>query len=224
MCLPCQDTLQASILSEKVLWEAEPALWLQVDGKTPIEVYNAIEAIVRAIRQAIIAVPQSELRRYAIDFTWTTLLVVPLVQGKSIASQTWRFSSIMFSVDPNSDLGRCHFVPVSIPADALSQLGLSTWMHSRLDVAQKLMGAVLGLWLLASHLQDFERLPELDDQGQAILQPYIHQCAAQLSECFQAVLDSETELLNYYNQLPPQEQVERPNLTMAMQGLVGLHE
>jgi hypothetical protein len=219
-----QNTIQASILSEKVLWEAEPALWLQVDGETPIEVYNAVEAIVGAIRQAIIAVPQSELRRYAIDFTWSTILVVPLIQGKSIASQTWRFSSIMFSVDPNSDLGHWHFVPVPVPADVLSQLGLSAWMHPRLDIAQQFMGSVSGLSLLAAHLQDFERLPELDGQGRDILQPYIHECATQLSACFQAVLDTASELLSYYNQFLPQDLAKHPYLILAIQGFTELHE
>jgi len=219
-----QNGFSASILSEKVLWEGEPALWVQVDGDTPIEVYTAIEAIVAAIRQAIIAIPQSELRRYAIDFTWSTILVVPLVKGKSLASQTWRFSSIMFSVDPNSDLGAWHFVPIPIPTNALSQLALSTWTHPRLDTAQRFIGAISGLSLLTSHLRDFERLPELDDQGHALLQQYIHQCAVQLNECFQAVLDAETELLNYYSQLPPQDLVHRPNLTTAIQALVELHE
>jgi hypothetical protein len=219
-----QNGLRARILSEDTPWESESALWLQVDGENAIEVHTAIEAIVGAIRQAIIAVPQSELRRYAIDFTWSTILVVPLVQGKSIASQTWRFSSIMFSVDPSSDLGRWHFVPVPIPADALSQLGLSTWMHPRLDIAQQLMGSVSGLSLLASHLQDFERLPELDDQGHGILQPYIHECATQLSACFQAVLDTVAELLSYYNQLSPQDLASHPYLMLAIQSVTELHE
>ncbi len=219
-----QNSIQVSVLSEDVLWESEPALWLRVDGENPIEVYTAIEAIVTAIRQAVIAIPQSELRHYAIDFTWVTILVVPLVKGKSLASQTWRFSSIMFSVDPNNDLGFWHFVPVPIPVDILSQLPISTWAPPRLDTAQQLLGAVSGLSILASHLRDFERLPKLDDQGHDILQPYVHQCATQLSECFQAILDSETELLNYFNQLPSPEKINRPNLMTAMQGLVELHE
>ena len=86
------------------------------------------------------------------------------------------------------------------------------------------MGLIFQLSLLASHLRDFERLPELDELGNGLLQQYIQQVATPLSEAFQAVLDVEFEIGSYFNALTSLEQENRPYLVAAMQVLVGLHE
>jgi hypothetical protein len=135
------------------------------------------------------------------------------------------FSSILFSVDTGEDtFGRWNFVPVAIPSNAFSQLALTTWTYPRLVVAQKLTGLLFQLSLLVSHLRDFERLPEQNEQGQELLQQYIQRLTTPIGETFQAVLDAETEMINYFNQLSPSEQANRPNLITVVQGLVKLHE
>jgi hypothetical protein len=219
-----QNGVSASIISNNVLWKSEPSLWLQVDVEDPCDIYAAADDVIAAIRQAIVAIPQSELRRYAIDLTWSSILVVPLVQGKSLASETWQFSSILFSFNPDNDLGAWNFVPVTIPIETMNELGISTWIHPRLEIAQRFLGAISGLSLLASHLQDFGRLPEIDDQGLKILQSYIHQCSDPVSECFQILLDTEAEIFDYFSQIPSQELENCPNLITAIQGLLELND
>jgi hypothetical protein len=148
-----------------------------------------------------------------------------LVKGKSLDGTAWRFSSILFSVDTGEDtFGRWNFVPVAIPSNAFSQLALTTWTYPRLVVAQKLTGLLFQLSLLVSHLRDFERLPEQNEQGQELLQQYIQRFTAPMVETFQAVLDAETEMLNYFRQLSPSEQENRPNLIAVIQGLAELHQ
>jgi hypothetical protein len=150
---------------------------------------------------------------------------VPLVKGKSLDGTAWRFSSILFSVDTGEDtFGDWHFVPVAIPSNAFSQLALTTWTYPRLVVAQKLTGLFFQLLLLVSHLRDFERLPEQNEQGQELLQQYIQRFTTPIGEIFQSVLDAETEMINYFKQLSPSEQANRPNLITVVQGLVKLHE
>jgi hypothetical protein len=45
-----------------------------------------------------------------------------------------------------------------------------------------------------------------------------------MGETFQAVLDAETEMIDYSHQLSPSEQANRPNLIAVVQGLAELHE
>jgi hypothetical protein len=219
-----QNGVNASIISKNVLWKGEPSLWLQVDVENPCEIYTAADAVIAVIRRAIAAIPECELRRYAIDLTWSSILVVPLVQGKSLASETWQFSSILFSINPDNNLEAWNFVPVTIPIETMNELGISTWIHPRLVTAQKFVGSISGLSLIASHLQDFERLPQMDDQGIRILQSYIHQCSNPVSECFQMLLDAEASFFDYSNQIPSQDLENRPYLVMAIQGLLELNE
>lgn len=218
------DNLQVSLLSEDVQWEEEKALWIKIDGENPFQVYGVVEAVIRAIQQAINSVHSNELRRYAIEFTWSNFVIVPLVRGRSLDATAWRFSSILFSVDPNQDLSWWNFVPIAIPPTAFSQLALSAWNHPRLITGQKFMSLIFQLSLLASHIRDFERLPELDELGNGLLQQYVQQTAIPLGEAVQAVLDVEFEIGSYLNALTPPERESRPYLATAMQALVELHE
>ncbi|MEQ9483745.1 hypothetical protein [Coleofasciculus sp. F4-SAH-05] len=217
--------LQVSILSEDVLWEEERTLWLVINGENVFDVYNTVEEVVSAIRRAIAVSQNHELRHYAITFTWSNIVIVPLVKGKSLDGTARRFSSILFSVDRGEDtFGQCNFVPVAIPSNAFSQLELSTWTYPRLLVGQKLTGLLFQLSLLVSHLREFEKLPELNEQGHELLQQYIQRLTSPMGEIFQAVLDTETEMFDYFDQLSPSEQANRPHLNTVVQGLAELHE
>ncbi|MEQ9625156.1 hypothetical protein [Coleofasciculus chthonoplastes] len=181
--------------------------------------------MVSAIRRAIAVSQNHELRHYAITFTWSNIVIVPLVKGKSLDGTARRFSSILFSVDRGEDtFGQCNFVPVAIPSNAFSQLELSTWTYPRLLVGQKLTGLLFQLSLLVSHLREFEKLPELNEQGHELLQQYIQRLTTPMGEIFQAVLDTKTEMIDYFKQLSPSEQANRPHLITAVQGLAELQE
>lgn len=220
-----RNGLQVRILSEEVLWEEERSLWLVINGENVFDVYNTVEGVVSAIRRAIAAAENHELRHYAIIFTWSNIVIVPLVKGKSLDGTARRFSSILFSVDTGEDtFGRWNFVPVAIPSNAFSQLALTIWTYPRLVVAQKLTGLLFQLSLFVSHLRDFERLPQQNEQGQELLQQYIQRLTTPIGETFQAVLDAETEMINYFSQLSPSEQANRPNLIVVAKGFVELHE
>lgn len=218
------NSIHVSILSENIQWEEERTLWLKIDGENAFEVYGTVEAVVTAIQRAISSVYDNELRHYAINLTWSNIVIVPLVKGKSLDATAWRFPSILFSVDPNQEFNQWNFVPIVIPSNAFCQLALSTWNHPRLVVAQYLVGLIFQLSLLASHIQDFERLPELDEQGYELLQEYVQKFTVLLIEAFQAVLDVEVKIANYFHELSSVEQNNRPHLTTAIQILEEQHE
>lgn len=189
-----------------------------------MDVYTSIERIILAIRRSIGSVQNTELRHYAITLTWSYIVVVPLVRGKSLGVTAWRFASLLFSVDNGqNELAWWNFVPVSIPSEAFSQLELSTWTHPRIEVANNLLASLSQLSILALHIKDFERLPETDEQGQEQLQQYVQQLASPMSDVFQSVLNIEKEIAGFFNELSTAEQEERPSLIAAMQVLVELH-
>lgn len=201
------DTIQIGIISEKVQWETMRSLWLKIDGESVFEVYENVELIVKAIQRAIASVYDDELRRYAIDLTWLNIVIVPLVRGKSLDATAWRLSSILFSVNPEQDLGWWNFVPIAIPSNAFSQLKLSTWNYPQLTIAQKLIGSISQLSILVLHLCDIiKRLPELDNQGGKIFQDYIQQCSEPFNEVFQSVIDTEVEFLECFNKISSSSQ------------------
>jgi hypothetical protein len=47
------ENLSVTILSKDNLWESKPALWLRVNGKNAVDVYNSVEKVIIAIRHAI---------------------------------------------------------------------------------------------------------------------------------------------------------------------------
>jgi hypothetical protein len=218
------NNIDVSILSENVYWDEERALWIKIDGVDVFEVYSGLEPVVAAIQRAINSIHSDELRRYTIDFTWSNIVILPLIRGKSLDATAWQFASNFFSVNPDQELGWWNFVPVAIPSNAFSQLTLSTWSYPRLIIVQKLMGLVYQLSLLASHIRDFERLPELDEQGNELLQQYFQQFTLPLGETFQAVFDIEIEIFSYFTNLTSPEQNNRPHLIKAMLVLGELHE
>ena len=76
--------VHVTIVSERVLWDGEPALWLTMDGEDALALYQTCEAVVRAIRQAVRREPETDLRRHVLDFQWPYVVVVPLVRGRSL--------------------------------------------------------------------------------------------------------------------------------------------
>jgi len=86
------------------------------------------------------------------------------------------------------------------------------------------MGLISSLSILASHIRDFERLPELDELGHEILQQYLQQLATPLSETFQSISNVETEIISCFSELSPIEQEKRTHLVTAMKILIEMHK
>ncbi len=217
------DAVKVEIFSEEVQWEKEAALWIKVDGGQAVDVYQAIEVTVESVKKAIHSVHDNLLRRYATKCTWPDIVIVPLVKSSPLDKNAWKFPSDLLSVDPNFQMKWWNFVPVEIPQDAFSYLSLSPWNHPRLSTIKELRAAISELYLLSSHIKDFERLPDLDTQGYELLQSYTSEFVLTLSKSLQKVLDKTTEALAYFTGLPPEQVSTRPYLELSIQALVRMH-
>jgi hypothetical protein len=210
--------VQVSITSEKALWDFEPALWLTIDGENTVAVYQILEAIIHAIRQAVRTVPETELRRYVLDLHWPSVVVVPLVRGKSLNATAWRLylPVLLQQGEPRW----WNYVQPQIPAEAMTELGISTWQDTRLDPALKYLLSTTELSLYAAHIGDFLNMPESDEEGTAQLQAYLGQISGQLGTALQAMIDACSIVASTFNELSPEEQAQRPYLFSAVQVLL----
>jgi hypothetical protein len=214
--------VQISILSEDVLWNGDRALWLAIDGSSAVEVYGSVEAVIKAIRRAVSAVQNTELRRYTLDFFWPHLVVIASVRGKLLNPTAWRISVPVLLQD--GELNWWNHVQHALPNDATGKLKLATWALPQLETPKKFMQSVTELSLLAAHIRDIKALPDVDESGVVMLQDYLQAVADQMSTVFQSVLDSEEMLANRLNELAPEEQRQRPNLVGAVEALLELHK
>ncbi|MEA5467534.1 hypothetical protein [Spirulina sp. 06S082] len=214
------DNLEIKIFSEDVLWEKEKTLSLVIDGENPFDVYHNIEVVLDAVFRGIEKVYSCELRRYAVQFTWSNIVVVPLVLHKSLDGTAWKFSSLLFSTGDPHNLTELNPILIPIPEKVISQLGILTWASPRLKLVQKLRGFIAQLSLLDLHRRDFARLPNLDKQGEEIFQ----KIRIPLGEVFQSISNVETEIFTYFDNLTPSEQENRQNLISAIQRLRELNK
>ena len=214
--------VQVRIVSEDVLWEFSPALWLTMDGDDPIAVYETFEHVLDAIRQAVKKARETELRRYVLDFNWPYVIVVPLVQGKLLIPAAWRlYLPVLLQED---ELKWWNYHQTNIPADAIAELDLTTWDNPRLEPALKFLGGTTALSLYAAHIGDFLKMPEVDDEGMSQFQAYLERTKSQLEEAFQTTLDAGSIIADTFNQLSQEERDTRTHLRFAVQALVEMQE
>ena len=216
------DTQRVNIASENILWDDQPALWVTIDGKDALDVYNCADEVIMAIRAAIGKVEATELRRYVLDFHWPHLVIVPLIRGKCLTPTAWRI--LMPSLLSTKEFKIWQLAHHTIPSDAFSQLGFSTWTVPRLEIATNLLQGAVTLSHLTIHIRDLKELPDVDDQGEEQLQAYMSRLSNHISEAFQLFLGSASRILDEFNNLPASEQEYRPNLIAAVQAISEMHQ
>jgi hypothetical protein len=216
------DTRRVNIASETLLWDDQPALWIIIDGKDAVDVYNCADEVIVAIRAAISKVEATELRRYVLDFHWRHLVIVPLIRGKYLTPTAWRI--FVPSLLSEEDFDKWQLAHHTIPSDAFTQLGFSTWTIPQLEIATNFLQGTVMLSQLTTHIRDLKELPDLDDRGEEQLQTYISRLSSHMSEAFQLFLDSASKILDEFNNLPDSEKEYRPNLIAAVQAISEMHQ
>ena len=214
------DNLSVTIISKDNLWVSKPALWLTINGKNALEVYNSIAQVITAIRHALSDSEDTELRRYVLDFHWPFVVIVPLIQGKSLNAMAWRISlPVLLSDSEISGLNWWNFVLQSISSEEMTKVGISTWNLPHLEDVTMLMASTAELSLLLGHIRDFKHLPELDVSGNGILQQYIQSLSGHISKILQRLGNAVTKIASSITNIAPTEYIHHPNLEIVVQAL-----
>lgn len=209
------------LLPDELFWEDKPALYFKVDGNHPLVVFDSFEKIVKIVHQTILKVENLETRRFSLKLDWATVMVIPLVRGKSLMGTAWQIPMIiLLTREEQSQLNWWNYTQHPIPEDTRKRLNLTVWDENHFQAPTKLMGATANLSLLAAQIRDFDRLPELDDFGLKMLQNYVEKISYQLGEALQTTFDVAVELLNRYNHLSDLERENRADLVNAVEALI----
>jgi len=217
--------VRVRILSETVLWDQRPALWLAIDVETPVALHEAFQRTVAALRAAMGTVAPDSLLWYALSFWWPTLVFVPLVTGKSLAPEAWKVDTVTFiSGAAFGDRDWWNYVLHTVPPTTWSQFRLAVWEDPRLAIAKQLQTHLGVLWALLTRFADFELMPPFEEPGQLVMQDFIDRLGRDLSAAAQGVADRITELTAYINTLSAEELQQRLGLMAVAEGLtqVGL--
>ncbi len=214
-----QEGLQVDILSSTMPWNREPALWITVDAKEPLDAYSSGEHVIAVLRKAIHRVNEKLLRRYALGFLTASALIVPVVQGKSLTAQAWRvfLPGLLASDDESPPL----LFPQSLPPDMLASLDIKVWVLPQVEAVKQGWEKTVELSLLTAHLRDIQRLPFFEDEE--LIRSYIDQIVARINTVLQEVLHTEKALIDRWNSLSPTELSQRPALAQALHHLSELH-
>jgi hypothetical protein len=219
-----EEGLDVTIMNTEVEWDHQPTLWLTVDTKQPIDAYRSGELVIAALHRATHTVKDMLIRRYALDFPYTNVLIVPLIQGKSLTSQAWRVFLPELLVKGDSNENQAPLFPEILPPHVLALLNIEAWVLPQIEVAKRLWVNTVDLSLLAAHLRDIQKLPsQLNEQEVEYIQPHINRMAARIGNTLQLVLNAETALDQRWKVLSPDDWNHRPNIAQARNLLSELH-
>lgn len=216
--------LRFSIVSEDMLWDERPALWLIADARAPLNAFGSLPNLLAEIGQAVRKVKNDELRRYTLDMHWPHVVIIPLVRGKYANAAAWRISLPVIIESSGQELSWWNYAQHQIPPDALGQLKIESWDLPQLTVASQLLQSTSVLFHVAAHIRDFRRLPDLDQEGLAQLQAYVDRLSRYGSEALQSVLDAEAKMGAVCNNLSEVERELRPALVESALALTELHD
>jgi hypothetical protein len=219
--------IQAQILSECVLWNDLPALWITCDTVHPIALFNAIETTWHQLVAAFEPDRDKIVKVKAIDLLWSSIILVPLVDGKSLERQALpHFKGVTYAEPPDLLQSPWRLFPEEIPEDVWPQLGLDHWQVQPDWVVFDRFAAAYGLLFHhVDHMADFDRLPDnLDELGLSVLQSYLDHESTRAQPLLQEVFDTCAEVLGKCPEIDDQVNERRPNICLCMQILVEMED
>lgn len=215
----------AKVVSEEVPWNRESCLWVSFDTSHPLGSLVAIELIWKSLVEAFRPNRDKIVRMKTIDYLWSKIVLVPLVQGRTLdrlAYANMKGAANPLDEDPANQFWR--FVPEEVPAAAWDQLGFSEWNHPQqrkvFDDFSKSYGIT---FQHVDHMADFTRCKvDLDGDGENVFLQYVRRAAKRVEPFVQETFDSCAELLKHFPEPTEQVIAARPNIFNCMSLIVGM--
>jgi len=217
------EGITTSIVSEDIRWNEDSALWITFDTYHPLGALVAIEKIWFALVGAFRPDRDKIVRQKAIDWFWEKVILVPFVQGRSIARQAYaNLKGASYPVDENPAKQLWRFVPEEVPEDAWVQLRLSAWERQpSWEIFEKFADAYGALFQHVDHMADFARcMVDLDELGEEIFLRYLRVEAKRAEPFLQETFDSCAGLLEQFPKLEESVVAARPNILNCLHLIV----
>ncbi|MGD9684056.1 MAG: hypothetical protein AB7W16_23040 [Candidatus Obscuribacterales bacterium] len=216
----------AQIHSEKVLWNGMPALWITYDTIHPIASLSAVEMIWNVMIHALAPDRQSTVTLKAIDLLWSSIILVPLVAGKSVERHCFpHFKGVSYIDPPSLQQSQWRLSSEKITEDTWTNLGLAHWnVQTSWTVFDRFAAAYGELVYHVEHIADFLRIPgDIDELGVSIFQSYLDYEVKRVQPYAQKVFDTCSDVLKL---LPTEIEVfvSRPNICTCIYFLVQMKD
>jgi hypothetical protein len=214
--------LSISIQSSRIYWDDVRALWISIDGKSAIDVYNSAENAFPLIFNSVRRLNDFDLTRLVFEFTWPSIVVVPKLQGKCLTDKAWRINSnILLLGGEVGKLSWWNFLILhQIPKDALAELNFDIWDDTHLEVVTKLLGNAFDMSFRLAHIRDLGKLSELDEQGINQFGTYAQNIMNKISIECTTLSDSSLKMMNVFKELPESEYEKHQDAIKSMQALI----
>lgn len=220
------NSVKVRFLDNLNWWADKKAFYISADFQKPYDSLPVLEELIKAIQSAINKIEDNELRRITLESHFENIIIVPLVQGNSLAGDAWKFHChTILNINLDDKDAKCwQIVPEKIPNDIINALELTVWNSPRLEVAFRLMIATQELFFYSQHMSEFDALEDLDDLGILVLQKYVSALAGKVNNTLQDVLDLIGEMVNYWNLIPEDEQGTRDDLFESIKCAINLRD
>ncbi len=225
-----KEGIDASVLSERLLWDDKSALWITVDTVHPIASLIAAKTVWHKLVEAFTPDRTKLIRMRAIDLSWQSIILIPLVKGKSLERHAMsRFKCVTYSEPGDYDQNLWQLFPERVPDETWRQIGLDQWeLPPKRNTFEQLKEVYSSLVLHVEHMADLYRLSSredgLDDFGTSILQDYLNVEQARIQPLVQEVYDIWNSLLRDFSSLDEEILENSPNMCMCILVLERLKE
>jgi hypothetical protein len=180
----------ATILSETVLWEGRPALWIAVEVSDPLQLLAGVEAVHGAVRSVLGRLKHGSLEAYAAERAWPRLLLVPTLSGKRVLPTVWRFATANFYLGYFVSES-ITWIPVPLPRPAATELLIEALDFLARPELERFEVAFVEFYELVAHLADVARVPvELDETGKRVESSYAQEIGSIAENRGKAVADA----------------------------------
>jgi hypothetical protein len=209
-----RDLVKIKLNDSVKLWNDKKAFIIISDFEKPYDSISVLENMLQIIHAAVNKVESNEMRRITLEQDYEYFVIIPLIQGKSMNGNAWKFycHSLPDKDLKDENVSLWKYAPEDIPNDVFNMLGLSTWDLPRLNTAWELVRATQELVFYIKHLSEFADLEDLDDTGKAVLQDYVNRLATKAGATFQNVFDYALDMYNYSNTIPDESKNNRKHL------------
>lgn len=210
-----QVDIRAGIVSEIILWGNERALWITFDISDPRELHTAFSHLEEALDKVIQTIRKDQLDQSVLGAWWQTVIIIPLIQGKALSKLVWTIPVHAFA-SSSPEKNWWDYIQHPVPDPLWDSLGTLTWIHPRLELIHQFQSAVVDLSLLVAHVADFASLPELDEEGEVILQEHLTSYSSRINNALNQASLLVVEIVHFFTALSPEQQLQRETLRQGV--------
>jgi hypothetical protein len=132
----------------------------------------------------------------------------------------WRINmSVFLNWDSLAELKWWNLAQHLLPEDTSRYLMLKQWEQQDMHIVVRLGEEMSRVRLMVAHLHDIQQLPDLDTEGLAIAQRYVHGYQEKLSKQLQVIIDALEWMTTFVRRLEKQQQVDQQTFAAMNEGI-----